>query len=777
MNFKDSNAIWQTIWQMIVADIPRAQNRERINSLMVGAPPFTEREAMDNKIFTNVSFLDARRALATAQLQARQAFLKPPNYFDWTLDTGPQAKRMEWGMTMTNEINRRLKRSHKLTEVLKSKITSAQLHGNGPSVWTKKEQWCPNTRGIEDILVPSLTLRDKSNLDYFAVFTTFTLAELRRMTSGEFVDKGWNMPLVEALCTKMEEDLGSVANNAQLNHWQYPEKWGQDIVENSAYIGLDAAPRIRCYDFYFREEDKDGEEVWKRRILLDRVGEPYAGLKTGTEKPIQNEYLFNPGNRAYAKELDQLLHVLFADTNPIAPFRWHNVRSLGMLVYAQGHLLNRLKCKSMDALVESMNMYFRVDGTGDKERVQNIDLYNYGVIPDGVTVIPQQERLNLNWQMITAFMGGLQRGISDMTSIVPDTSQSSNGQPPTATQIVADANNRNAMQSDTIADGMDDMEVLYQQLAKRFATLDHPDCKSFRRKCMDAGVDKAVFKDPDSWIISAQRTVGGGNKAIEMAMIGELRSIAPQLGPEAQRFITKLAVAVYTDNAGLAETLVPDAEVAPSWSVMLGRLAWGTLMQQQAVPLTTSVDHKEYTSTLIATLFEAVQKSGQAMQSGQMPDMQTLGGYAFVSQTIQQEMQFIAGDQSSVQWSKTAKDTMAQINNSLKALIQQTQQAMKAQQPQQDPKIAIEAAKAQQEMQHKAMQHQLSLKNQETEYALTQQHRQQQHALDTAQQIQDMAEQRQQHHVDVALDAAKTEADIQIKRGSAKQAQKLTAKE
>lgn len=775
MSFKNADDIWQTIWQMLIADIPRALNRERINSLMVGAPPFTEREAMDNKIFTNVNFLDPRRAMATAQLQDRQAYLKPPRYFDWALDTGPQAKRMEWGMTISNEINRRLKRSHKLTEVLKSKISSARLHGPGPSVWTKREEWCPHTRGVEDILVPSLTLRDRSNLDYFAVFTTFTLAELRKMTSGKYVDPGWNMPLVEALCAKMEEELGSVSNNARDSNWAYPEKMGQDIVENSAYIGIDAAPRVRCYDFYFRKEVK-GKEVWVRRILLDRVNEPYAAI-SGADKPVQNEFLFNPGNRAYADDLDAILHVLFADMNPVSPFRWHNVRSTGMMLYAIGHLVNRAKCKMMDAFWESQNVMFKVDGTGDKERVQNIDLYNWAVVPDGVTVVPQNERMNYNWPNILAVIGGMTRSITDMSAVVADNNESQNGQPPTATQIVADANNRNAMISDSISDGMDDMEVFWKQMAYRFATLEHPDCKAFRRKCEQQGVDKAIWKDPDSWIIKAQRSIGGGNKAIELAMIGELRGLQPRLSPPAQRIIDQLAATAYTDNAGLALQLVPDADVSPSSSVMYATMSWGTLMQKQPVALTTAIDHKEYTSTLITLLFSAIQNAGQAMQQGQMPDMNTLMGYAFISQTIQQEMKMIAGDESSVQWSKTAKDTMAQINNELKALIQRTQQALKAQQPQQDPKAAIEAAKAQQEMQHKAQQHQLSLQNQATEYQLTQQHRQQEHALDTAQKVQDMQQQKREHQVDVALDVAKTGADIQIKRGSAKQAAAATKKE
>jgi len=131
-------------------------------------------------------------------------------------------------------------------------------------------------------------------------------------------------------------------------------------------------------------------------------------------------------------------------------------------------------------------------------------------------------------------------------------------------------------------------------------------------------------------------------------------------------------------------------------------------------------------------LFQKTQTLAQAMQQGQLPDMPTLQGLFFVSNTIQKEIQFISADPDSAEFVKKSTDYLAQVNNELKALAQRLQQAMKAQQPQADPKVAIEAAKAQQQMAQSAQSHQLSLQSQAQEHALTLQHRQQEHALDTA---------------------------------------------
>jgi hypothetical protein len=751
VSFETSNEIWFTIYQMVMADVPRAQNRARINDLFVGEPPFTDEECVDNKIFCNVNWLEPRRAMATAQLQARQAYLKTPRYFDVSLDTGPRAKRTEWGEILTREINISLKNSHPFTNVRKSQISSSLMHGPGHAVWTKKENWCPVARGIEDILVPSLTLRDYSNLDYFAVFTTFTLAELTNMTTGPLVDRGWNMPLIAALKKRMEGQLGT-NSQAYFQNWQYPEKVAQDIVENSGYIGVDAAPRVRCYDFYFKKEI-EGKEQWCRRILLDRVNEPYADIGQTTDGASSSDFLFNPGDRVYAEDRTELLHTQFADNNPVVPFRYHNQRSLGFLLYAVGHFQNRIRCKSMDAFFESLSMYFRINSTGDKERLQNIDLFNYCVIPEGVGIVPQQERNQVNWQNVGQVLAGNRQLIQEMSAVWSDASQNQ-GNSPTATQIVADATNRNALVSDAIADGMDDAEVLYQQLCKRFATSDHPDCVRVRQKCLKAGVDKAIFKDTESWVVRAQRTIGGGNKAIELTMVNQLAAMAPGLGPQQQQLIKRMQVVAYSDNPELAEVLVPDAAQAPSATTQTATLAWGTLMDMQPVALTTAIDHKEYASTLLTMLFSKVQQVSMAGQQGQLPDMHTLMGLNYVSQTILAEVQKIAADKSSADWVKHAETYLSQINNELKAWAQRVMEAQKAAQPQQDPKVAIEAAKAKQAMQIQQVETQQRLQQREQSHALTIQHRQTEHSLDTAAKLAEIHQDNREHKVDTALDVA-----------------------
>ena len=71
------------------------------------------------------------------------------------------------------------------------------LHGNGPVFWVDRDHWCPSAVAIQDVLIPSRTLRSMENLDHFAVFRQWTYEQLYKMTHGPKVDEGWQMDAVE----------------------------------------------------------------------------------------------------------------------------------------------------------------------------------------------------------------------------------------------------------------------------------------------------------------------------------------------------------------------------------------------------------------------------------------------------------------------------------------------------------------------------------------------------------------------------------------------------
>ena len=101
MSFKDASKVWNVVSAMLQAEQPRARNRARINAVFNGNPPFTEEEARDNKIQTNVNFLEGTSLAHDARSQLSGIFLKPGRYFNLTTDYGRKDKRSLFNAIVT----------------------------------------------------------------------------------------------------------------------------------------------------------------------------------------------------------------------------------------------------------------------------------------------------------------------------------------------------------------------------------------------------------------------------------------------------------------------------------------------------------------------------------------------------------------------------------------------------------------------------------------------------------------------------------------------------
>jgi hypothetical protein len=669
MAFKDASKVWNVVSSMLQAAQPRARNRSRINGVFNGNPPFTEDEARDNRIETNVNFLEGTRIIHSARQRFSNAFLKPQNYFNVTLDAGPRFKRMQWGNIITKNLNRVLKRSTRYGYALESQFAGTVLHGIGPVTWMRDRDWCPVARGIEDILVPTNTLTSLENLSHFAIYTSFTAADLIKMTRGKNVDKGWNLKLVNEIIAYLTK---TDAIQQQSQDWAgqyFPEKVEEDFKENAGYWGSDATPVLRCYDFYFLDTSGDNP-TWRRRIVVDQYNTGIGNVNTA------NQFLFDPGDRCYGKEVSHLMHAQFADGAVVPPFRWHSVRSLGYLLYAPCHLQNRLRCKFTDSVFEQMLWLFRATSDGDAERLEKVDLFNLGVIPDGLTWVPQAERHVLDQSLLSAAFSMNRQLMAESAATYQSDVDNGTAKEQTATEVVAKMESVNAMVGAMLTKAYTQQAFQYREIARRFATIDHPDCVDFRRRCLADGVDEAVLRDSDTWDIMPERVMGAGNKMLEIAQADRLMAVRPLLAPDAQAEVVHMYVEANTDDPLLANKLAPTEVRTPSPAVERATLAWGTLIDGKPVVLSSAINRPEYISTLLQLLTAEVEG---IEQNGGMTDMKRLIGLSNVMAHIQQQMQLIAEDPGQQQNLKIFGDALGEISNLVKALGQRMQAAAEQQ--------------------------------------------------------------------------------------------------
>lgn len=685
MSFKTADQVWSVIDNIRQAGVIRSRNRARINAVFNGDPPYTDKEARENNIETNVNFLEGTRIILQARQQAVDALMKQPSYFSVSLDAGPVFKRSGWGSIITKELNRILKRSSRYLSVLENQLGSAVLHGPGPASWLRRKDWCPVARGVDDMMIPSNTLQSLENLDHFGIRITFTAAELLRVITAESIDKGWNVPLIKQVVPMLLKRQVTANNSESYYDWTNFEKLQEDWKQQSGFWGSDAIPVLRCFDFYYLETDPESEEkpTWRRKIIVDRE-------QTGFNEfgdVAKTEWLYDGKDKDYGTKIEHILHVQFADGAVVPPYKWHSVRSLGYLLYAVCHLMNRVRCKHSDAVFESMLWYFRNVAEGDKERVEMINLKHLGIIPQGLDFVPQGDRHTIDPALIQQFMQANRQLMSDSAASYVQDLEQRGGTPPTATQIIAQVNQANALIGSMLTRMYTLQTPGYREVARRFASFDHPDCKKFRERCESQGVPPEIFTDFDSWNVEPDRVMGSGNKMLAIAQADRLLQIQPQLKPAARDEVTRMFVQSTVEDPAVAERLVPRDTSEPTPGQEKATLAWATLMMGKQVILAPNVNTVEYIGTLALMLEQQLQ---QIEQSGQVPQLTIVAGLANVLATIAAGVQEIAGDPSEQQVVKELTDILkpaqAMIEKFMAAIKQQqAAQSEQSGQPQMDP--------------------------------------------------------------------------------------------
>lgn len=645
------------------------RNRARIDSLFNGNPPYTDQEANDNRIDTNVNFLEGTKIIHQARQQFANAFLKPQNFFTVTLRTGPQSKRVEWASIITDELNRILKRSPYYSQVLENQFASVVLHGVGPVVWPRDNDWCPKAKGIEDVIVPTATLVSGENLSYFAIYTYFSVDDLVKIKTSKTRDPAWNLEMLNSAIENLTRQVGATYGNVDWQNYLYPEKIEEDFKQNSGFWGSDAVPVLKAYDFYFYNAEK---RAWLRRIIVD----PNSG-NTG-QMQITNEFLFNSGDRSYGETYHQIMHVQFADGAVVPPFRWHSVRSLGYLLYAVCHLQNRLRCKFSDAVFESMLWYFRNVSAGDKERLEKIDLQHMGIIPDGLTWVLPNERNQVNFELVNGELAMNRQLMAEASASYQQDVNDGTQKELTATEVMARVQSSNQLLGSMLTRAYLYQIPQYREISRRFCVLDNPDCKKFRERCMARGVDKAVF-DVEEWDIDPERVMGSGNKILEIAQADRLMSVRPLLDPQAQREVVHMFVEANTDDPNLANRLVPMSAKTPSPAMQIATMSWGTLIDGKPVVVADGINQFDYIETMLLLLDSEIQKINQ---TGGMVDANRIMGLQNVVKNIATHIEMVAGDKDSADRVREYSDSLGQAENFIKAYAQRLQEAAQAQQEQ-----------------------------------------------------------------------------------------------
>lgn len=736
MKFDTAGDIEELVWDLRLSDLPRGQNRNELNWLFNGNPPYPKDKAEENNIQVNRNFLDGPNLLSQGRGRWNKAFLKQQNYFGVTVDSGAAFKRQEYGHIITRNINRQLKKCRGQMEQIRAEGANVMLHGIGPSMF--KDRRCPilSALPVSSLLIPDETDIDFENLEYFSVFREWTPYQLYLMTHGPKTDPGWNMDAVNAQWEYIREQVQKEPNATA---FQYMPERIEELSKQGGIWGTDAVPTCDVWDFYFREA-KDGDG-WYRRIILDwgvavtteSTGKPES-RNTSKEK---GGFLYTSGKRKFSNCLGEILQCQFGDCSAVAPFKYHSVRGLGWMLWGVCELENRLRCRFTENVFMSLLWWFRCASDGEFDRVKKAMFEHMGVIPAGIKMLTADERFHPPMDLMELAFDKNRQSMSESAgSFIGNPSDI--GKEETATGTMARVHSVNAMMGDVLTLAYEYSKYKYQEQCRRFCIKNSPYkmVRDFRRDCLRDGLPEEML-DSSRWSVEPDRALGDGNKILEMAIAQGLENIRKNATPDGQRKIDHLYTTALTDRPDLAEELFPiegQQKISPSQHD--AQLATDRILRGLPFTIPTEGVPEDYVITWLgdmAGIIKQVQAAGNVGTMEQVLGLANMGKHigeaiAMMESGLTKEPGHTGkhGDADAQHKIRQYKDALGKLMNLVRAFAQRLQEKAKAgngngqPDPEAVAKIQNDRLKAMSNLKNKNDAHALKLQHKAQDFALDQ---------------------------------------------------------
>jgi hypothetical protein len=525
-------------------------------------------------------------------------------------------------------------------------------HGIGPKVWYDPYKWCPDYAAIEDLRIATDTTLDFENLDWYALRKAYTPGELGKKAFAK--GSRWKKKdVIKILKSKKDQNWDYAAN---MYDWEsQPEKFTELLKQDGGYYMGDAMPTFPFWHFYFKDETRGG---WFLKIV------PAEGLSGANPETFLWE-----SDKKVAMERSHLISCQFGDLSNKAPFYYHSIRSLGFALLEPTFYTNLTRCRFLQHVHDNFNTWLRSNDPIDKARAAVQMFANLGIVQPGINIVPQNERHQIDGEMVQAAMAQLKQLQQEASSSYTSDTDTGTKREQTAFETGVKVEQVNAMLSGLLIKSFMYAKFEYVEICRRFCLdgSDDKEVKEVQEDCAKYGIEKR-YMDSRTWIVEPVTPLGMGNPVMARSAAKELLEVRPLLDPTAQQEALHEIVLTITNDPRKAARWVPlgkNRGVTDAQRDAQGM--FGTLMQGVEIPPReglSAIDQIEAMLPLLAGKINMLTKRDNTANYDEATGMQTVAGY--IDKLIQQ----VAQDPQEKQRVKGYGDSMGQLSNEIKGLAQ-----------------------------------------------------------------------------------------------------------
>jgi hypothetical protein len=344
------------------------------------------------------------------------------------------------------------------------------------------------------------------------------------------------------------------------------------------------------------------------------------------------------------------------------------VRGLGVPLFAPVETMNRLQCEFIQHVFEQLKMYFRANDPADRDRLKQVVLSAYGFIPEGLTIVPRDQRHQIDPNLATTAISQMRQIVQEnSSSFVQDIDQTS-GSPITAKEATIRINQANQMVGGMLQMVYFQENFYYEEIFRRFCekSSSDPAVKTFRESCIRRGVPEELLV-PDKWSVTAERVLGSGDASIAQMQAQWLMEQRPKFNPESQTRILRLSTQTMLNDPAKAEMLVPQEPVTATSGTYAAQNVFATLMHGIQCEPRKGIDEIGYVEALLEMMEAVIVKIQGTDNVGTIDD---IIGLQNVAKDIGQHLMTMQANDEEKQRVKQYGDQLGQMMNEVKGFAQ-----------------------------------------------------------------------------------------------------------
>jgi hypothetical protein len=564
-------------------------------------------------------------------------------------------------------------------------ITSMLLYGKGIGMWTSPLGWMPEAVPLSDLLFPSNTKVDFSNLEEFVRRVRLTPYQLYKVIKNREAAEalGWN---VDAVIDAIRFQRSFLETN------KTREEFYRTISEASFNWNLSVNQTIDLYEIYWQEFDG---KISKAVVLQDytpivsNIKSKLRGAEKITDAEVRDQHGFMQLNIGLFDSWDQILYMV---TDSVGSGLFHDIKSQAEACFVACRQYDFTMNSLVDAVRLNSMLLLEGQAPDATKTLKQMEWLPMSIMPDGAKF--SQNRITLPVQESMAFMqfymGDLYRGMGQYRINAP----TSGGAQRTRGEAELDAA-ESAKLSGTQIRRFNECETLYfRELYRRFVSATRNDdgyqyVKRFYEILEELGTPKeaASFKNITS--IRSNLINGAGSpsfKLITAERLVNLTSITP--ANEGQENAVKDAIAALAGRDNVERYRNTKVAKIDDTDRIIGFENAGmtdVFVNPQNFPVLPTDPHIEHATGHFNDLMLQIQTNMQAIQMGQ-PDVNELAkavrSIQFKGGHIMAHVEFIAKDEGKKDFLKQFMQGMGEAGKMGDQIAQVYQEMVQAQQQQ-----------------------------------------------------------------------------------------------